>query len=315
MAPRASWSNLLPGLIGLAAVVLIAIGVLVFAGVGEMRGDTIRLFVRTDQARGLIKGSEVWLEGQKIGLVERIGFLSPDADTAARVVIEIEVREKDAAAIRRDSRVQVRAGANLIGPVVVYLTTGTPESQGVREGDTLVARAQSDFGSAGAKLDSATRDFGPLKADARAVAAHLRNPNGTVGAARLERGGGHIARVRANIAGLRARLSRGPAGAAGPRAIIASANSALARADSIRALLRSPNASLGRFRRDSTLGTRVSEVRAELAELRARFDDLDGALGRFAQDSAVVLSVAAAQREMSMLFSDMKRHPLRYINF
>src|SRR5688572_24268778 len=137
MAPRLSWSSLLPGLIAFAAVVLIAIGVIVFAGVGKIRGDTMRLYVRTNQARGVMKGSDVWLAGQKIGVVDEIGFGTPGGDTLARVVLALSVREKDAAQIRRDSHAQVRAGANIIGPIVVYISSGTPNSPAVRDGDTL----------------------------------------------------------------------------------------------------------------------------------------------------------------------------------
>ena len=74
MPPRLSWSKLLPGLIALTAVIMVALGVLVFAGVGKLRGETMRLYVLADQARGLMGGSEVWLAGQKIGVVEEIGF-------------------------------------------------------------------------------------------------------------------------------------------------------------------------------------------------------------------------------------------------
>ncbi len=323
MAPRLSWSNLLPGLIALSAVLLIAAGVLVFAGVGRVRGQTIRLYVRADQARGLMKGSEVWLEGQKVGVVDHVGFLSPDHDSA-RVVIAITIRERDADQIRRDSPIAVRPGANFVGPIVVYVSAGTPGSPRARHGDTLLSRPQSDLPPVAPRLDSAMRQLAPIMADARAVMAHTRNASGTLGAARVERGGGHWSQLRVNFARARSRVA-GLAGqhngdhenGASPQTVMRQARGALARADSIQTLLRSPRTSLGRFRRDTSLSIRVASVREELRHLRARLDDPgpDGTLGRFAGDSAIAAAVATAQRQMTLLFEDLKRRPLRYIAF
>jgi hypothetical protein len=90
---------------------------------------------------------------------------------------------------------------------------------------------------------------------------------------------------------------------------------ALSRADSIRALLASPRTSLGRFRRDATLMGTVGQVRDELAAFRAQLDDADGTVGRLSSDSAMTRSLADTQREMAMLFEDMRKRPLRYVNF
>ncbi|MFL5601585.1 MAG: hypothetical protein ACJ78I_14435, partial [Gemmatimonadaceae bacterium] len=99
MPPRLSWRSVLPGLIAVAVVLSIALGLILFAGVGEIRGEKTRLYVVTDQARGVLHGTEVWLAGQKIGLVESVGFGAPSSDTSARVVITTNVLKRDAQAI------------------------------------------------------------------------------------------------------------------------------------------------------------------------------------------------------------------------
>src|SRR5215207_778262 len=85
------WSQLLPGSLALAGLVALAAGVLLFARVGALRGETLRLYALTSQARGVIKGTEVWVAGQKVGLVETVRFRPPTADTAARVVLVLDV--------------------------------------------------------------------------------------------------------------------------------------------------------------------------------------------------------------------------------
>jgi len=314
--PRTSWRDLLPGLLALAVVVSSAIGIMMFAGIGRLRGKTIHIFLVTNQARGVIPGTEVWLEGQKVGVVDRIDFRAPSADTGSRVVIVMSVRVKDAGQIRRDSPAQVRIGGSIVGPVVVYIDAGNPRSPAARHGDTLRGPAQSDLQLAGVKANVAMDQIGPLIADAKTVIAHARNPNGTIGAAMAERGGGEVARLRAQMTRLREHMFRGGGGGAKSRAGIAThARSALARVDSIRGLLKSPSSSFGRFRRDSTLGATVADVRDELARLRSRFAESEGTLGRLGTDSAVTRAIADAQREMALLFDDIRRRPSRYIVF
>ena len=95
----------------------------------------------------------------------------------------------------------------------------------------------------------------------------------------------------------------------------ARASLVLARADSVRALLASSSGSLGRLRRDSTLMTEVADIQTELARVRASLTDSRGTAGRVLHDSAVFSALGDVQREMSLLFADMKKHPLRYNPF
>jgi hypothetical protein len=316
MPARLTWRRLVPGLIAAAVIVIITVAVLVFAGVGQVRGEKMRLYVLTNQAQGIMKGSDVWLAGQKIGTIEHIRFAAPSADSGGRVVIAVDVRKRDAQQIRRDSKVRVRAGANIIGPIVLYIEAGTAGSPGVRHGDTLRADVQSDVQVATEKLGEATRQIGPLMADARTVMGLFRDPNGTIGAAMRAGGGGEFARLRANVSRLMGHNALNGNGAPAPAALVmAGARGALARADSIRVLLDSPNTSLGRFRRDSTLMETVGAIRDELALLRVRLDSAEGTVSRLETDSAITRSIANAQREMSLLFEDMRKRPSRYVNF
>jgi hypothetical protein len=314
MPPRTSWSSLLPGLIALAVVVSIAIGVVVFGGVGKERGDTMRLYVLTNAAQGVMGGTEVWLVGQKVGTVDRIDFRSPETDTSMRVVLALSVRREDAGQIRQDSRAQIRTGGSLIGPAIVYLTAGTPGSPAMASGDTLRAQRQADAVGAGSKLmASASQELGPLMADARTVMALARGrklapPNG---GSLIEEHDGDVAELRSHFNRLRDLFG----GAAGSRSVVSGAQTALARADSIRSLVNSPTTSLGRFRRDSTLGGTVARVRDELARVRAQLASVEGSAGRFTGDSAMTRSIAAAQQELTLLMEDIRRRPRRYLSF
>lgn len=315
MPPRTSWSNLLPGLIALAVLVSIAVGVIVFGGVGQVRGDTTRLYVLTNQAQGVIGGTEVWLVGQKIGQVDRVDFSPPSNDTASRVVLVLTVRAKDIGQIRHDSEVQIRTGGSVIGPVIVALTAGTPNSPAAREGDTLQAHAQSDMVVAGAKMAGVTKELGPLMADVRAALAQARMRSGTVRGSMTEEHNGDVAQLRGNVSRLRDLFGGTPASSDEKSAMMTHAKLALARVDSIRTLANSPSTSLGRFRRDTAFGATVAAVREQLTHVRAQLESVDGNIGRLKKDDAMTRAVAEAQREMKLLFDDIRKRPSRYIAF
>ncbi|MEX2178369.1 MAG: MlaD family protein [Gemmatimonadaceae bacterium] len=314
MDPRTTWRKLVPGLIAFALLVLFTIGVLKYAGVGKMRGETVKLHVLTDDASGVMSGTEVWLSGQRIGAVDGVGFRPPTGDSLGSIVIAITLRESRAPLVRRNTEATVRAGTSLIGAMVVYLSGGTPDSPAVRTGDTLRTAATTDREIALVKLEGVMDELPPLLAEARTIFSRVHDSTGTVGAFRAGRGSaaGPLSALGANVTTFRQRTA---GGGAGVRQVSAHAKRALARVDSIRTLLRSPNSSFGRFRRDSTLRQAIGEVTEELASLQVVLDSADGSLARFQRDRALVNSVAAARREMALLFEDVRRRPLRYLHF
>lgn len=327
MPTRVTWRNLIPGLIALAVVAFLAVAVWLFAGIGQLHGDTMRLYVATNEARGVLRGTEVWLAGQKVGLVERVTFRPPTTGTSTRVLITMVVRRQDARQIRKDSRADIRAGTSVIAPAVVALTSGTPAARRVQNGDTLLSGVQADLVAATAKMKTVAQDLTPLMTDARVVLERVHDPRGTIGAflAGAPARRGEVVELRARVAALREMLfgtggvaagGEGGRAASAQRArLLARAGAALARADSIRSLLASPNASLGRFRRDSTLALTVARIRDDLASVRAQIDTSGGTVGRLASDSALARALAGARGEMAALFEDIRRRPLHYVYF
>src|SRR5215467_1281979 len=91
-APR--WRELLIGITVAAAVLAAALGILIFGRVGILHGKKFTLYVTTDAARGVIRGTEVWLEGQKVGLVEAVSFRPPTTAQSERLVLTLSVLDK-----------------------------------------------------------------------------------------------------------------------------------------------------------------------------------------------------------------------------
>ncbi|NUQ94730.1 MAG: MCE family protein [Gemmatimonadaceae bacterium] len=314
-----NWRSLLPGLLALAATVLFAVVVLTFARVGALHGSTIRVYSTMAEARGVMKGTPVWLNGQTIGQVARVDFLPPSGDTLANVAVVMDVLKKYARYVSADAQAQVRAGGTLIGAPVIYLSSASRGARLVHDGDTLRSLPQGDPEGVASQIALASRDFPAIIDNVKNLQADLATARGTGGALLnddalkvdvvLERGTRLADRALHGGGTVDHALSGGATGAA------SRARSALARVDSLRTFMRSDRTVLGRFRRDSSLVRAVASLRDEVSIARALLDEPRGSAGRALHDSAATRQLSAAERELGVLLADLRAHPLRYVVF
>lgn len=319
MDQQPRWRDLRIGIAAVVVISILTVVILVYGRLGRIPGETYHAYVRTEDARGIIKGSAVWLNGQKVGAVRDIDFLPPSAAAGRRLLLRVELMKRHQDAIRHDSEVHIRSGGSLIGAPVVYMMVGSAAAPVVAEGDTIEATDQFDLDTITAQLAGAARELPVLLGDAKTVFGLLQSPEGTVGALMTDAGASEAGAVRARMGQIASSLgdARGTAGLAlrGEGALVGRAKLAMARADSVRQLIASPHTSLGRFRRDSTLAANVADVRNELSIVRALIAEARGTLGRLALDSAIVLELAEVEREMAALLADVKKRPFRYFPF
>ncbi len=321
MPRRLRWSELGTGLISLAAIIAVVLGVLLFARVGALRGETIELYMTTAEARGIIEGSEVWLGGQRVGLVAGVRFLPVTTDTTDRVLLELDVLEKYHEQIRRDSFAQIRAGGTLIGAQVVHITIGTADAPVLSSGDTIHALRQPDTEGVASQVARAGEQFPEIIANVKLLTAQMRSAEGTLGAVLSEENGDAIELgiLQERITGLAHDVTEGE-GTIGlvlqrEKGLLDRASSAVARADSIRQLLASDRGSLGRFRRDSTLLREIADVRYDLAVVSSLLDRSSGTAGRVVNDSIIPVQLSRLDAELGDLIDDIKARPLRYLRF
>ncbi len=319
MAKQLRWSDLRIGLLAAAVVVSAATVILAFGRVGTLHGKTFRLYVATNSARGVINGTEVWLDGEKVGLVRTVNFRPPTVSAKERLVIVTDLLESAQDHIRRNALVQIRSGTTLIGDQVVNLSGGTAQSPPVRAGDTLLAVEQPDNEHMMSEMAAAAKQFPPILQNVKVLAAQLQSTEGTLGAFGLDHGNAPLARIERRTERLLSEFddSTGALGMFinGSPELEAKATHATAQLDSIRTLLASKNHSLGRFRRDSTLKRDLQRIRAELVAVGQLANSPQGTVGRLRADSAITVGVRRSLASIDSLFADMKKRPLRYIAF
>lgn len=313
-----TWRHLTPGAVVLGVLVLASAATLKYARIGSLRGDTVRYYASFPGARDVMGGTEVWINGAKVGRVNKVRFARPSTDTANRVVIEFEVLEKYREQIRENSVARLRTGAQLMGPMVLYLTVGTADARVVPANDTIRGTAVGDVQTALASYGDVVREFPALISDVKVLTASLASTRGTIGALTSLDAPKRLEALVDNATRLtdRATSGKGTLALAVQRGqLIARAKAAAAQADSVRMLVAGNRGSLGRFRRDSTLMRTVAELRDELAITSTLLSAHTGTLGRFGQDSIIAVQTAEMSKQMTELFADIKKRPFRYIAF
>ena len=313
MARTLAWRELKVGAISFAVIVALVLSILLFARVGALHGDTTNIYVVADDAPGVLSGTEVWLSGQKVGLVKDVHFRPPSTDTLERLAIHLEILTKHMHFIRKDAWADIRPGGNLIGSPVVWISSGTSRVAALHEGDTLKEISTGKMKPVGDRMEELGNRLGMLTDSGGRVLRLLQTQAGTAG--RLVGSGwpkvtaqtdqiSRLARRAATGEGSLARLVHGDLGQRIARI--------RASKDSISELISTGRGNLGLFRKDSTLIKQISHLRSEVDSLRA-LSSSGGSLGKMKSDSTLSVEMRKLREELAALMADIKKRPLRYI--
>jgi len=316
MARQLHWKELTGGIIAAAVIAAVTLAVLLFARVGGLHGKKITLYVVTAEAPGILAGTEVWVAGQKEGVVKDVTFQPPTAPESERVVITTEFLTDAMPSVRRDSYAQIKPGGSMIGTLVVAISPGTATAPPLGDGDTVYARQRAAVANLSEDIGSVGPQFAALGAATKELADKINRPVGTIGNYRAN-GLADLPDVKAGMSSLTARATTGNGTIVRVMQgdIRLRATHAMAAADSIRTLMGSNKGSLGRFRADTTLVTNATHVLAELDTLQALMSDPLSSIAAAHSDSALTRQLARTHTLLASLIKDAKSHPLRYIRF
>jgi hypothetical protein len=316
MPRRLHWSELTGGLIAAVVIAGLVLVVLLFARVGALHGRKITLYIVTDDATGVLPGTEVWLGGTKEGLVKDVAFRPPSTDTLERVILTTDFLHEALSNVRRDSYAQIKPGGSLIGAPIVYISLGTGDSPPLRDGDTIRTRPTGAIANLAQDIGKIQPEVSALASEVKELNAKVTSPSGTVGSFRAY-GLPPMPELNERMSRMSARATngKGTIGLATRNNLMQRASQAIAAADSVRALMSSHRSSLGRFRRDSTLTTKATGILARLDTLSALLSNPMASIGGAHPDSTLSHEVARSRSLLDSLIKDAKKHPGRYISF
>ena len=315
MARQLRWGELTGGIVAVTIIVVLTVIVLLFARVGALHGKKVTLYIVTDGAPGILTGTEVWLAGEREGVVKDITFRPPSAPGSERLLIKADFLASAMPNVRRDSYAQIRPGGNMIGTPIIYIAPGSAAAPQLHDGDTVRTRPTAAIIALTKDVGKIGPEFAALGAATKDLAARIDRPVGTIGNYRAN-GLPDLPDVQAGISSLSARAGgNGTLGRAMHGDLRLRASHAMASADSIRNLVASNKRSLGRFRKDTTLVATAGHVLAQLDSLQTLLADPVGALASAHPDSALTLQLQQTHALLAALIKDVKKNPLRYIRF
>lgn len=316
MPRKIYWRELRVGLIAAAAIAVLVAAIMLFARVGALHGDKATLYVVTGDATGVLKGTEVWLSGQKIGLVKDVRFRPSSADTSERLIVETEILSDRLVAIRRDSHASIGPGSSMIGVPVVFITAGSVRSPALQDGDTLRAEVGTMVADIGQTMSDAGAAAASLGTEVKSLNSKMTDRRGTVGAL-MSKGMPAMTSASGRFSGLmnKATNGNGSIGRIMRGNFGARVSHAMAGVDSIMALSSSGRGNIGRFRKDSTLVPTIKGMMAEIDSLKAMASNPMGTIGKAHSDSTLIKLMDQSKASLDSLMKDVKSHPLRYIAF
>lgn len=309
-----TWSELKIGILSVAGIILLALGVLVFARVGALRGDKSKIVILTDHAPGVLPGTEVWLAGKRIGIVDRIEFRPVSADTSRRVAINASILTTFMPQIRRNAHADIRPGGNLIGSPVVYVSSGTSNTPPARDGDTISTKSVGVIKDVGTNVTELVSRLTVLS-DSGSKALGLLNSEAGAAGAFTRRGLPRIASVTGTMSAImsKATTGNGSAGLLVRGDLGLRFRRVLSAKDSLTYMLSSGNGSVGRFRRDSTLGPTVARMKSEVDSLRNMMSGSTSSLAKMRTDTALAAQLKIVRAQLDSLMTDIKKHPRKYL--
>lgn len=309
------WRKLTGGIIALVAMIGGAFAIVAFARVGSLRGDTYVAYIVADKADGILKGTEVWLQGQKVGVVKGVGFRALATDSAVQTVLQMEVLSRYQQYIRTDSRVEFKPGGTYLGAQVVALRIGSHTAPVLQPGDTLTRVSVIDPEERSNDLTEAGEDIPQIVASLRAIGSDLSKTQTQFGSLG-ERTSGlhlimtHLAQYQKRSAGRKGMLAL----LARDNALASSARLVITRADSLLRITQEPG-TLKRFKADTGLRAALASARADLDTVRIRISREDGAAGRFVNDNALERDLQELSEQITRTIADFSKRPERYSPF
>ena len=163
------------GIFILVGLIIFMLGVITLSGQRKSFSNVVNLKAIFDNVEGLQAGSNVWLNGVKVGTVKDVRF-----NEDGRVAVSLGVDEKMKEYIHKDAKAKVGSDG-LIGNKIIVLYGGTPSSPTVNDGDVLAVEKIAGMEDMMATFQSNNENLLSITGDFKEISSKLANGQGTIG--------------------------------------------------------------------------------------------------------------------------------------
>ena len=163
------------GIFVVIGLLIFILGVITLTGQKKSFSNAVNLKAIFDNVEGLQAGSNVWLNGVKIGTVKDVRF-----NEEGKVAVSMGVDEKMQVYIHKDAKAKVGSDG-LIGNRIIVIYGGTPSSPTVNDGDILAVEKIAGMEDMMATFQSNNENLLSITGDFKEISSKLANGEGTIG--------------------------------------------------------------------------------------------------------------------------------------
>lgn len=314
-----TWEEARVGLLIIAALVVLAGGVLYVGSTGNVFGERFQLVTLMHSASGLAPGSGVQLAGQNVGQVSRVDLLPPDErpPEGQAVAVTLSVNREVAPQIRTDSRAHIQT-QGLLGDRLVNISPGSPDAPRLSAGDTLQSVEPLDYQQVLNEASGAVSNLTSITRDLSGLTERIARGEGTAGRLLLDptlyR---RLVSLSGSLDSTLTAVNRGDGGTLSRllhddelyRRMAASAASL----DTITTRVRRGEGSLGRMVADDSLYRSVAGAADRADSLLRRILAGEGTAGRMVTQDSVYDELLRTLVDLNATLDEMRQNPRRFI--
>jgi phospholipid/cholesterol/gamma-HCH transport system substrate-binding protein len=298
------------GELRLGLLIFVALAIFLWASI---QGGT-NLFKKQYELRaefpnvqGVVAGAPVWFQGVEVGTVKDLEFVAV-GDTS-KVQIVFTVNDRVWPLVKTDSRVRIQA-LNLFGEKFMEVTPGSHAAPRAKDGATLASDRPTDVTELLARGQVVLDDLAVMTADMKDVMGKVRRGEGSLG--RLTSSDDLYRNLDGTIVQLRILTANLDQSQGAMRRSVTAVASSL---DSVLAIIRTGDGSLGRMARDPELYDNLASLTGSLDSTAARIERGEGSLGRLTKDDALARNLESSLARLDQLLADLKANPKKYFKF
>jgi phospholipid/cholesterol/gamma-HCH transport system substrate-binding protein len=301
-------------------VVLFAAGLLVVSiyKLGEAANlftKRYTLYVFLSNARGIVRGGSVTINGVGAGAVEDIAFLPVGTDTTRNLKLELSIDQRLQDQVRADSRASVKS-MGVLGDKVLDITSGTPRYAVLQTNDTLRVTPTIDMDDVIGQASVVVQDAVELTRDLKIISGGIVRGDGTMGQLVTNRSlYDRLAATLTKMDGLLDRLDN-PKGTVGrlidDPALYNNLTAAVAGLDSALAQVNNRQGTVGKLLYDDTLYSHLVGVAGNADSVMHELNDGQGTASKLLRDRQLYDQLTKAVATLNAVLADIRQNPRRY---
>ena len=313
-----SWDQIRVGLVLIAGILVLSLGVFFVGDLGHVFGDRYRLVTLMSSATGLVPGAPVHVAGQAVGQVVEIEFIPPDLRPAGgeAVAVWVAVNTEVQAQVRADSRARVRT-QGLLGDRLIDIEPGSPEASILVEGDTLTSAPALSYEDLLMQAADAVEGLISLSRNLTTVTESMLAGEGTAG--RLLLDGGMYDQLVTLSGNLNAVLEPVVDGEGALGKLLTDDQlydrilSSAAALDTFATALVSGEGSLGKLVRSDSLYQTLIGSAGRIDSMLAALQAGDGTMGLLLTNEDLYEEVLRTLVDLNATLQDLRENPRKYI--